>query len=52
MEEGECGNLPWVDVHSALYEVYIVAWCCMDLWSIGGGEWGQSALCICAFCSI
>ena len=52
MEEGECGNLPWVDVHSSLYEIYFVVWCCIDLWLIRGGGWGHSAIGIYAFCYI
>ena len=36
-----CGNLPWVDVHSALYEIYFVVWCCMDLWLIREEEVGS-----------
>ena len=36
-------SLPWVFVHCAIYETYVVAWFCRDL-SIGGG---QSAIGIC-----
>ena len=38
LEEAEGGVcLPWVYVHSAIYENYSVQWCCLDLWFIGGG---------------
>ena len=30
-------SLPWVFVHSAIYETYSVQWCCIILWSIEGG---------------
>ena len=71
-------------MHSAIYESYLVLWCCIDLWliragvtvchgymyillymkliqcsgvdidlwSIRGEGWGQSAMGICAFCYI
>ena len=42
-------SLPWVYVHSSLCETYLVYWSCTDLWLIGGGAWGQSAMGICAF---
>ena len=33
-------TLPWVYVHSAIYENYVVEWCFIDLWSSrGGGVW-------------
>ena len=37
-------HLPWVDVHSAIYEADWVKQCCIDLWSIGGG--GPWYMCI------
>ena len=41
-------SLPWVFVHCAIYETYLVSWFCRDLCSIGGD---QSAIGICAlFC--
>ena len=30
-------SLPWVYVHSAICETYVVQWCCIDLWSVRGG---------------
>ena len=30
-------SLPRVYVHAAIYDMYAVYWCCIDLWSIGGG---------------
>ena len=36
-------NLPWVDVHYAIYETYLVYWFSRDLCLIGGGV-GQSAM--------
>ena len=48
-----CGvSLPWVYVHSAIYDTYLMQWCCIDLWLIRGGVCGQSAMGICAFCYI
>ena len=32
-------NLPYV--HTAIYETYLVQWCCIDLWSIGERGWGS-----------
>ena len=49
-EVGGGVTLPWVYVHSTICETYLVWWCCIDLWSNRGGEWGQSAMGICAFC--
>ena len=43
-------HLPWVCVHCAIYETYLVSWFSTDLCSIAGGRWGQSAIGICAFC--
>ena len=31
-------SLPWVFVHCAIYETYVVSWFCRDLSSIGGGS--------------
>ena len=36
-------NLPWVYVHCAIFETYLVSWFSRDLCSIGGGV-GQSAI--------
>ena len=41
-------NLPWVYVHCAIHETYLVQWFSKDLCLIGGAEWGQSAMGICA----
>ena len=30
-------HLPWVYLHSAMYETYVVQWCCIDVWLIRGG---------------
>ena len=45
-------NLPWVYVHCAIYETYLVSWFSRDLCLIGEGGWGQSAIGICALCYI
>ena len=37
LEEGIGVSLPWVYVHSAIYETYLVQWCCIDLLLIRGG---------------
>ena len=37
---GEGVNLPWVYVHSAIYETYLLQWFSRNLWSIGGGRDG------------
>ena len=37
MRGGDGVSLPWVYVHSAIYETYLVQWFSRDLWSIGGG---------------
>ena len=37
LEEGVVVNLPWVYVHCAIYETYLVWWFSRDLCSIGGG---------------
>ena len=42
-------SLPWVYVHSPMYKTYSVEWCCIDLWSMTGGGWVQSAMGICAY---
>ena len=42
-------SLPWVYVHSPICETYLVQWCCIDLWSIRGEGWDQSAMGIRAF---
>ena len=47
--EGDGVNLPWVYVHCAIYETYLVSWFSRDLCSLGGRGWGQSAMDICAF---
>ena len=52
LEEGDRVRLPWVYVHSAIHETYLVLWCCIDLWLIRDGGWSQSAIGICAFCYI
>ena len=52
LEEGSGVNLPWIYVHCAMYETYLVQWFSRHLCSIGGGEWGQSAMGICALCYI
>ena len=48
LEEVVLVNLPWVYVHCAIYETYLVWWFSRDLCSIGGGGGGQSAMGICA----
>ena len=45
-------SMPWVDVHSAIYETCAVEWCCIGLWLIRGEGWGQSVMGIYAFCYI
>ena len=45
-------SLPWVYVHSSIYETYLVQWCSLDLWSNwmkgnGGTVYHRG---ICAFC--
>ena len=52
LEERGGVNLPWVYVHCAVYETYVVYWFSRDLCSIGGEGWGQSAMGICALCCI
>ena len=37
LEEGGGVNLPWVYVHCAIYETYLVSWFSRDLCLIGGG---------------
>ena len=49
LEEGVGVSLPWVYLHSAIYETFSISWCCIDLLSIRGEGWGQSAMGICAF---
>ena len=45
-------NLPWVYVHSAIYETYFMQLCCIDLWSFWGGVGVSLPMGICAFCYI
>ena len=48
--EGEGGvSLPWVHVHFAICEAYLLWLCCIELWWIGGGILDLG---ICAFCYI
>ena len=37
-------NLPWVYVHCAIYETYLVSWFCRDLCSFGGSICHRSML--------
>ena len=39
-------------MYSVICETYLMQWCCIGLWLIRGGGWGQSAMGICAFCNI
>ena len=39
-------SLPWVFVHCAIYETYVVSWFCRDLSSIGGGSICHRYMCI------
>ena len=39
-------HLPWVYVHCAICETYLVWWCCMDLWLIDGGSICLGYMCI------
>ena len=39
-------HLPWVHVHSAIYETYWVYQYCMDLWLIGKGSICHGYMCI------
>ena len=41
-------HLPWVYVHSAIYETYLVSWFSRHLCSIGGGG-GVTLPCIMVF---
>ena len=49
LEEEVGVSLPWLYVHSAIHENDLVQWSCIDLWSIRGGCWGQSAMGICTY---
>ena len=37
---------PWVYVHSAIWEMYWVYWCSINLWSIGGWSFCPGYMCI------
>ena len=39
-------SLPWIFVHCAIYETYVVSWFCRDLSSIGGGSICHRYMCI------
>ena len=45
-------HLSEVYVHSTICKMALVHWCCIDLLSIGGAGWGQSAMGIFPFCYI
>ena len=40
MRVGDWVSLPWVYVNFAIYDTYVVYWCCIDLWLIGGAGFG------------
>ena len=49
LEEVGGVSMSLIYVHSAIYETYAVKWCCIDLWLIRGGRWGQSGMGLSAF---
>ena len=48
-KKGARVSVPWVHIHSAICESYVVLLSCIDLCMVGGGGWSQSAMGICAF---